>query len=261
MADPLIVIFSYLNTIGIFLLYSWPFFILVWLLILKAIWRNWPIDTVIIEKRGNNLIKTNDRAGKYFDAYSGITGYRLQKAKDTLPVINYDWVLHNVAINTTLFDRFINLIRGNVGTLFLFKYGAKQYKPVLIKQNGQKKFIYKLIKNTNNEPVLLRIYEQFDPRKHLGALDFEIIDWDNMNFMVQEQRASFERRQKKNEWLKQVLIPLVALAVAAIVCIIMIKFSYDYAIAMKGGTQNIDTKAKSPDIPVVSDIINPNPQV
>jgi hypothetical protein len=261
MAGEVDAIFSIIGDMQTILLYGWPFLILFWILILKFLYKKWPVDVVIIEKRGTNLIKTNDRAGKYVDSFTGLTGYKLQKAKDTIPVINYDWVLHNVSMSTTLFDRLVNLLRGNIGTLFLFKYGAKQYKPINIVQNNQRKLILKEIKNKNNQPTLVQIYEQFDPRKHLGALDFEVIDWDNMNFMVQEQRASFERRQKKNEWLKQVLIPLVALAIAGLVCIIMIKFSYDYAMAMKGGTTtNENTKATAPNIPIISDVVNPNTQ-
>lgn len=251
------VIFNTIGDLQTVLLYGWPFILLFWIIILKLLWKKWPVDVVIIEKRGNNLIKTNDRAGKYVDNYTGLTGYKLHKTKDTIPVINYDWVLHNVAINNTVLERFVNLLRGNVGTLFLFKYGAKQYKPVFIHMNNQRKLIYKEIKNKNGSPILIKIYEQFDPRKHLGALDFEVIDWDNMNFMVQEQRASFERRQKKNEWIKQVLIPLVAFAITGLLCLIMIKFSYDYAIAMKGSSPPTNNKAEVPNIPVVSDLVNP----
>ena len=77
--------------------------------------------------------------------------------------------------------------------------------------------------------------EQFDPRKHLGALDFQVIDWDNMNFLVQEQRQTYERRQKQKGFWKEVVIPLVIIVMSALVSIIMIKFSYDYAVALKTG--------------------------
>jgi hypothetical protein len=250
-------IFSYINLIETILLYGWPFIILLIIIILKLKWKNWPVDVVIIEKRGNNLIKTNDRAGKYRDPYTGLTGYKLQKVKDTLPVINYDWLLVNVAVFNTFFDRIVHLIRGGVGTLFLFKYGTKQYKPILIKQNGQVKTIYKELRDKNNQPILIKVYEQFDPRRHIGALDFEVIDWDNMNFMVQEQRASIERRKKKSEFLKSILIPLGMALIVGLVCVIMIKFSYDYAMAMKGGasTPTTNAPAKAPNIPVVSNLI------
>lgn len=248
------IIFSWIETIQVILLYGWPFIILLIILGLKLKWRNWPVGVCIIEKRGNNLIATNDRAGKYTDAYSGLTGYRLQKEKERIPVINYEWILHSVPKFTTIFDRFIHLIRGDIGTLFLFKYGARQYKPIWIKTAEGRKQIMKEIKDINGNPVLIQIYEQFDPRRHLGAIDFQVIDWDNMNFLVQEQRASFERRKKKESFLKQVLIPLASLVVVALVCVMMIKFSYDYAIAMKGSAPPSQT-AGTPNIPIISDLV------
>jgi len=241
-------------------LYGWPFFILIWLFALKIRWKNWPVDVVIIEKRGDNLIKTNDRAGKYTDPYTKVTGYRLQKSKDSIPVVNYDWVLHNVPLATTFFERIVNIIRPNIGTLFFFRYGSKQYKPIKIGEGKDVKEVFQEMKDKEGNLIYTKIYQQFDPRDKLGALDFEVVDWDNMNFMVQEQRASMERRQKKGEFLKQILIPLGIIAVAALVCIIMIKFSYDYAIQMKNTNPGSyappqNTPAEAPNIPVISDLI------
>jgi hypothetical protein len=51
---------------------------------------------------------------------------------------------------------------------------------ILIKENNQGKWILKDIKDKNNKSVLINIYEQFDPRKQIGVLDFEVIDWDNI---------------------------------------------------------------------------------
>ena len=239
--------------------YGWPFMILIFIVFLKIRYKNYPVDVVIIEKRGENLIKTNDRAGRFVDPYTKIIGYRLQKAKDFIPVVNYDWVLVNVPTNTTIFDRFINLLRGNIGTIFLFRYGSKQYKPILIKENNQGKWILKEIRNKNNQIVLINIYEQFDPRKQIGILDFEVIDWDNMNFMVQEQRATFERRQKKSEFWKQIVIPLAMMIVAGLVIIVMFKFSYDWAVGMRSSSGTASTTpsqpATKPNIPIVSDML------
>jgi hypothetical protein len=252
-------LFSIMGTLEIILLYGWPFIIILFIIILKIKWKNWPVDAVIIEKRGNNLIKSNDRAGKYKDPYTSLVGYKLQKSKDTLPVVNYEWLLVNVVQFTTIFDRLVHLIRGSVGTLFLFKYGSKQYKPMIIKVNGQSKLVYKEIKDKNNNPIIIKIYEQFDPRKQLGNLEFEVVDWDNMNFMVQEQRASIERRKKKSEFLKSILIPLGMAIVVGLVCIIMIKFSYDYAVTManmgKSAQAQASQPATKPNIPIISDII------
>lgn len=238
------------------LLYGWPFILLVFIIILKFKWKNWPIDAVIIEKRGDNLIKTNDRVGKYKDPYTHLIGYKLQKANDTLPVLNYDWLLVNVVVYNTIFDRLVHLIRGSVGTVFLFKYGTKQYKPVQVKVNGGVKWTWKEFRDEKNQPILMKIYEQFDPRNHFGALDFEVIDWDNMNFMVQEQRASIERRKKKSDFLKSILIPLGMAIVVGLVCIIMIKFSYDYAVAMKSSTApQPEQPAERPNIPIINNVI------
>jgi len=248
------VIFSTFQDIGVVLLYGWPFILLVYLWVLKLKWKKWPLEAVIIERRGNNLIKTNDRVGKFNDKFTGLIGYKLMKSGDTIPILNFDWILHNVAVHTNIFERFINLLRGNVGTMFLFKYGTKQYKPVWIKKREGRKMFLKLIKDKSGYPVVVNVYEQFDPRKHLGALEFVVIDWDNHNFMVQEQRASFERRQKEKGFWKEVAIPLIIVAVVALVCIIMIKFSYDWAVGMRG-TVPKESGSSIPDIPVVNELI------
>jgi len=235
-------IFTSLSALKTILLYGWPFLILIWLVVLKVMWKNWPVDVVIIEKRGENLIKTNDRAGKYKDPYTGMIGYRLKKSKDTFPVVNYDWVLHNTAVATTFFDRIINLLRGNIGTLFLFRYGSKQYKPINVKQNGETKLKLQEQRDKFGKPIWINCYQQFDPRLTLGSLDFEVVDWDNMNFMVQEQRASIIRRQKKSEMWKTALIPVAMLAVTALICIIAIKLSFDFA----GDVKNTNIQASTP---------------
>ena len=246
------------TTIKIIFLYGWPFILLAWIFILKNKWKNWPVEAIIIEKRGDNLIKTSDRAGKYIDPYTKMTGYRLQKSKDSIPVVNYDWVLHHVPVATTFFERIVNLIRPNIGTLFFFRYGSKQYKPIKIREEKNVKITYQEFKDKDGNPIYNQIYQQFDPRDKLGALDFEVVDWDNMNFMVQEQRASMERRQKKGEFLKQILIPLGLMLVAALVCIIMIKFSYDYALEFKNSnpsSYSTPSPAEVPNIPIINDLV------
>ena len=133
MAGTVDIIFSWIDSLQLILLYGWPFILLFFIVILKFKWKNWPLEAIIIEKRGNNLIKTNDRIGKFTDPYTKLVGYKLHKAKDTLPIVNFEWILYNVAVHNNLLERFINLLRGNVGTIFLFKYGTKQYKPIWIK--------------------------------------------------------------------------------------------------------------------------------
>lgn len=189
---------------------------------------------MILEKRGSNLIKTNDRVGKFFDKYGDMTFYKLKKCKDTIPVYNYDWVLHNVSVNTNILEKIINLLQGNNGTIFLFKYGSKQYKPLNLKTGS--KMNRKLIQVNNNkqEPIFSYQYIPFDLRNNFGTIDFEVIDWDNMNFMIQEQRASIVRRAKKGEYWKQTLIPLAIIAGSVMVSLFILKFSFDASHEIRG---------------------------
>lgn len=249
-------IIDYIFTGYQFLFYGAPFIIVVWLVFLFLMWKKWPMDVVIIEKRGENLIKSNERAGKYIDPYTGLTGYRFRKTKHTIPIVNYDWVLHNNPIATNFLERLINILRPTIGTLFFFRYGSKQYKPIKIRQGYKVVTTWQEIKDKQGNPVRIMIYNQLDPRDKLGTLDFEVVDWDNINFMVQEQRASFARRQKKGEFLKQILIPLGAMIIAALVCIMMIKFSYDWAVGMRGAViGEVPKEATTPDFPIISDLL------
>jgi hypothetical protein len=244
--------------------YFWWVFILLGLLVGKLLWKAWKVDVVIIEKRGNNLIKSNDRATRYTDPYTGVTGYKLQKSKDTIPIVNYDWVLHNSSIPTTFIDKIINLLRGNVGTIFLFRYGSKQYKPIKITEGKNVKMKYQQVKDKKGNIIYVNVYKQFDPRNILGELDFEVVDWDNMNFMVQEQRASIERRKKKGDFWKGIVVPLMILAITALVCIVMIKFSFDYAASIRNDVP-ANSQASAPNVPIIGDILpggsSPNPGI
>lgn len=217
------------------------------------------MEVVIIEKRGENLIKTNDRAGKFVDKYTGVTGYRLRNAKDTIPVYDFDWILHNIDSPTWLPDRLIKLLRGNAGTMFLFKYGSKQYKPIKVNQNGKVLTKYIPALDAKGKEICIKVYKPFDPRDKLGELDFEVVDWDNMNFMVQEQRASILRRQRKGEMWKTIGVPLAIIAGAIIVSILMMKFSYDWAEGMRGAGGSVqpaaDQPATPPTVPFISDLI------
>jgi hypothetical protein len=255
MAGGLELVASILETGKFILIWFWWAIILLYVGYCKVKWKNWPIEAVVIEKRGNNLIKSNDRAGRYKDPYTGMIKYRLLKAGDSILVPNYDHVLHNVANHTNFFERFVNLVRGNSGTIFLFRYGSKQYKPLKVGSGG--KIEYEEIKDKGGNPIIINRYIFTDPRRQLQALDFEVVDWDNMNQMVQEWQATHERRKKKSDFWKQIVIPAMILGVTAIVCIVMIKFGYDYAINMKSSpVQNTaQPKAEAPNIPVISDVI------
>jgi hypothetical protein len=260
MASTLDTVFNIITTIWDVFKWTWWLFIVGWLVALKVKWKSWPLEAIIIEKRGNNLVKTNDRAGKYSDKFTNITGYRLLKAKETIPVINFEWILHNNYKATSLLEKFVHMLRGDAGTIFFFKYGTKQYKPVYIKNNQKSKRLLNELKDKDGNSVIIKVYEQFDPRRHLGALDFEVVDWDNMNFMVQEQRASIIRRQKQGEWVKQYLIPILIIGATIIFCIIMIKYGYDFAMDLKtSSTSNNNPPAEQPatvpKIPIIGDLI------
>jgi hypothetical protein len=252
---------SFFETVVFIFKWFWWAFILIWLIILKLMWKKWPIDAVIIEKRGNNLIKTNDRAGRYYDAMAGIHGYKLQKNKDTIPIPNYEWVLVNACADTTIFDKIVNKLRGNIGTIFLFKYGSKQYKPIYINHDGVNKTELEEVKDKDGKPVYIDIYVPIDPRDKLGTLNFDVIDWDNMNFMIQEQRASIERRKKSSDFLKTVVVPLIMIGATAIVVIVMLKYGYDRSLAFPQAGQQMQTAepvkepAKAPNIPIISGML------
>jgi hypothetical protein len=227
--------------------YGWPFAILLWLVACKVRWKAYPLEAIIIEKRGDNLIKTYDRMGKYVDNFSGMTGYMLMKAGDTVPVIDFDWILHNASKPTNILEKLINILRPEMGTVFLFRYGSKQYKPLNPSHDINAQLEWETIKGEDGKDIVVQRYQQYDPRGTLKVLNFEVVDWDNMNFMVQEMRTSFERRQKRSAWIKEVAVPMAMVAATALVCIIMIKFGFDYA--QTAPKVQPPTKATVPNLP------------
>lgn len=245
------------NTIWDIFRYGWPFFILSIIVIWKLRWKSWPLDVIIIEKRGSNLVRTNDRCGKYYEKSTGLTGYKFLKSKDKIPVPNFEWILHTNPQPTNLLERFVKMLRPTAGTIVFFKYGTKQYKPIEIKMNGKLKKKYQELLDIEGKPIIMNIYEQIDPRDKLKMLDFVVVDWDNINFMVQEQRASQERRRKSSELWKQIIIPLAMLGMTLVFCIIMIKLASDQAVAIRSsaGQNTQASKAEPPNIPIISDIL------
>ena len=226
---------GFLDAVKIVLFYSWWLIIIITLYIMKRRWSKFPLEAVLIEKRGDNLIKTNDRVGKREDKTTGMTYYQFLKSKDTIPVYDFDWILHSVVVHTNIFERLVNLLRPTIGTIFLFKYGTKQYKPININQKETNKLQLKEIKDKDGKPIYIHQYAQFDPRWVIKELEFDVIDWDDMNFMVQEQRASMVRRQKKGEFWKQTLIPMIIIASCVVIAIFILKFSADAGADLRGG--------------------------
>lgn len=223
------------NTLGLIVKWGWWVFVLGAMFIAKKKWSAYPIDVVIIEKRGENLIKTNERAGRKYDKETAVTYYQLQKSKETMPVYNFEWMMHNVNKPTNLLEKLISILRPTIGTVFLFKYGSKQYKPINVKENKNTENILKLkeLKNKDGTSLYKYEYNQFDPRWVLDELDFEVIDWDNMNFMVQEQRASMMRRTTGMAWMKQLAVPAMIIAGSVIASLFIMKFSADAGAALR----------------------------
>lgn len=244
------------QALGAVVKYGWPFFLLTMIVIAKLRWKNWVIDVVVLERRGKNVVKTNDRAAKYVDKFTGLTGYKLMKAGDTIPVVEFDWILHNNVKHLNILERLINILRPTAGTLFLFRYGSKQYKPIITNIDGNAKKSLESIKDKDGKDIYVYRYQQFDPRGYLNPVKMEVFDWDNMNFVVQEMRASFERRKKQGTWLKTVLMPIAIIVMAAMVSIIMMKFSLDYSQSLRVDAVGAEPQqAETPEIPIIGDVL------
>jgi hypothetical protein len=214
--------------------WSWWVFLIGGMFLMKKGYERYPIDCVILESRGKNIIKTNDRAGRKFDKETQVTNYQLKKSKDTMPVYNFEWMLHNADTHMSIFEKIVMFLRPTIGTVFLLKYGSKQYKPINITKGTSNKLELKEIKHTFGNSIFKYEYAQFDPRWPLQVLDFEVVDWDNMNFMVQEQRATMMRRAGGYDWLKQLVVPAMMIAGAVIIGLFILKFSADVGADLRG---------------------------
>lgn len=250
-------IFQIIDTIWLVIKYGWWLGLVIWLAYTKIRNKNYPIEAVILEKRGNNLVKTNDRVGKYIDKYTGLISYRFMKTKDTIPVVDFEWIMTNNRQDFNLIDKLSNKLWGNAGTAMFFKYGSRQYKPIKATQNDKdSKIEWEEVKDKNGQTIKVSIIKPIDPREKMAGLDFEVMDWDNMNFMVQEQRASIERRKKKSELWKQIVIPAMLIGAAVVVSIVMIKIGYDYATETRNaGTPAPKVDNTNPNIPIVADLM------
>jgi len=217
--------------------WSWWLILIVAMFVAKKRYEAYPIDVVVIEKRGANLTKTNERAGRKYDKDTSVSCYQLKKSKDTMPVFNFEWMLHNADKPMSIFEKIVSFLRPTIGTVFLLKYGSKQYKPLNFtgKENTENQLKLKELKNADGTSIFKYEYAQFDPRWVLDILDFEVVDWDNMNFMVQEQRASIMRRAGGMDWMKQIAIPAMIIAGAVIAALFILKFSADAGASLRGG--------------------------
>ena len=232
------------DIVSVIFLWTWWVFLIGGMFIMKKSYEKYPVDVVIIEKRGDNLIKTNERAGRIVEKDTQISKYVLKKCKETMPVYNFEWMLHNADKPMSIFEKIVMFLRPSIGTVFLFKYGSKQYKPINVNQTNNTDNLLKLkeLKNKDGTSIFKYEYNQFDPRWVLGILDFEVVDWDNMNFMVQEQRASIMRRAGGLDWLKSLAVPAMIIAGSVIVSLFILKFSAEAGAGLKGATQTQATE-------------------
>ena len=246
-----------LETVWLVVKYGWWLGIVLWLAILKMMYKNYPIEAVIIEKRGDNHIKTNDRVGKYVDKLTGLVMYRFMKTKDNIPVVDFEWILHNNKQDLGIFDKINSKLFGNAGTAFFYKYGSRQYKPVKVSEDPNTKVEWQEVKDKKGNPLTISVIKPINPRDKMAGLNFEVVDWDNMNFMVQEQRASIERRKKASEIWKQILLPAIIIGGAVVVTVIMMKFGYDFALEMKNSASPVapPKNATNPNIPIIGDLM------
>ena len=146
--------FDIIKTIFI---WSWWLFIIGGLFLARKSYERHPVDVIIIEKRGNNLVKTNERAGRKFNKDTQVSFYQLKKCKDTMPVYNFEWMLHNADKPMSIWEKIVNFLRPTIGTVFLLKYGSKQYKPINVGLNKSTENLLKLKEKYISMEILIRI--------------------------------------------------------------------------------------------------------
>ena len=225
----------------------------------KSKLNKYPIDVVIYEKRGENLIKTSDMAGRF---ERPVSCYKLKNSKDSLPIPQYDLVLQCMDKPTNIPEKFINLLRGKIGSITLFKYDSKQYKPVRVKlDNGQVVEKLKLVTNNRGEPVYINVYEYINPKKAMSKLNFEVIDWDDINHMTQELRAIAVRRSPLLEGLQK-YFPIIAITLGILALIIAGYYYKEIIISAKPAGVALETQATqnnppatAPNVPIISELI------
>lgn len=237
---------------------AWWLLPLVFIFIYKKMLSKYPIDVVIYEKRGENLVKTNDMAGRFDNP---IACYRLQKSKDSIPIPQYDWVLQCMDKPLNMADRIIYLLRGKIGSITLFKYSSKQYKPVKVRlDNGQVQQVMKPIIGKDGQPVYINVYEYINPKQSMTKLNFEVIDWDDINHMTQELRAIALRRSPVQDFIQK-WWPMIAVILGIMALIIAGYYYKDIVTSAKpmGGTEltpaQPDQPATAPNIPIISDLV------
>ncbi len=198
-------------------------------------WSRYPIEALILEKRGESYIITNDRCGKRFDQNTGHTTYQLQKRRDVIDVLPFKTIMAKKHVNTNFLETLISKLRPTEGVVTLLNYGSKQYKPVNITQNDTglrvedeqgNIFAVEAVRDNNGNVVYQEKMKPFDLREQLPEVNFEIIDWDDVNTTLNEMENSYKRRIAARETWAKFLMPLALIGVVAIVCIVMLYLTY-----------------------------------
>jgi len=226
-----------LHYLWIFIAYfSWWVIPVMSLLVAKVKWGKWPIEAIILERRGDNIVKVNDRIGRRYNKQTGHTHYILQKMGDIIDVIPFETMLHCTVKPTNFPEWFVNKLRPTVGCVHLLKYGSKQYKPIkvissdkgLMAQDENGNFIaVKEMLDAEGKTVYHQNLQPFDIRDHLGVMDFQVIDWDDVNTTLNEIENSRLRRLAKFESWAKFTVPIAIIAVVGIICVIFLYLTYD----------------------------------
>lgn len=226
-----------LSYLMIFIMYvSWWLVPLMFLFMAKVRWSKYPIEVIMLERRGDNLIITNDRAGRNLNRDTGHTTYKLLKSGDTIDVLPFDTILHKSHKPTNILETIVSKLRPTIGVVHLLKYGSKQYKPIKI--TSTEKGMMAEDKEGNVIPVIPckdengnQVYQEnllaFDIRDYLGVIEFQVIDWDDVNTTLNEIENSRLRRIAKWDTWAKFLLPIAIVGVAAVVSIVFIYLTYD----------------------------------
>lgn len=237
---------------------GWWLVPIVVMFIYRKMLSKYPIGVTIYEKRGQDLIVTNDVAGR-FD--SPVNAYRLKISKDSMPIPQYDWVLQNMYKPTNLFEKLSNFLAGKIGHITVFKYSSKQYKPIKVQMADGVRTVLKEIKDKNGNPIYIHIYEPINPKISMTKLNFEVIDWDDINHMTQELRAIALRRapllnflEKYGGWIAFLLGVLIIIFAGYYYKEMMLDAGARYSSMI--GPENTPTNntATVPNIPLIGDI-------
>mgnify|MGYP001562235339 FL=1 len=129
------------------------------------------------------------------------------------------------------------------------------------------------IKNVKGETVYINVYVPINPKQTMQMLDFEIIDWDDVNHMTQELRAIALRRSPLAKFLEKyagiiaICLGVFALIIAGYYYKDMMADASTKAVglinannpnAIKQTNPNTNNNpATTPNIPLIGDLINP----